>query len=826
MRLGHSRVTPVAGGRTPGARAVRVVWDPPQLFAAVVTMPQSSAQPAEKPAGHGHRHRRRRRRERSRSEASSSPRASGAQLVLRSKSPLRKSRDSKERRSKKESQPGPKRPMTPPRMDPELRGLLVGQPDLMGRLFRHVGVETCQDVMSLWPASIDLVRELETFGGGGEMSADSAMAAGAFLNVLRRRAKEAHVALVKDLVSERSSSCRTRAIREEVAVSPPRAATTKIRRLLGVASPGPPPTKLALAEKDPHVKEEMQKQTKLDVFFQLAVEDVVDLQELGVTLEELEDPVKLQSTKDALTASAARLSAQRLSALVSAFRRWRRFAIARGWSVRAPTPVQMSEFLREVAIGGPTAASSQWQVLHWWEVNLGCHLHTSHFLVQPFRFQQVAHTSKQAAELHPWEFFNLMVWCRTLEGTHKLLVGFLLLSAVSCVRYEHLQRSHYVKEGNGFLEFWCSQGKSRRQGSRPGYSWCMPDVEYQGFSLMALIRDFCVNESMSKEFLIPAIELSVDDLWEITPATPFILNRPMSRGRFLEVLRGSLLHVGNEPRTAAAALYNKLRRFLPTAANVCHLDPIDLQAVGNWVDIPAGGHRDPGSKKPQAVNEMGLHYGAAKVIRSFVVKSFLLRRIFRLYHAKVGELALTEKGYLTPDSWTWEEFAGQHMAVGWLPIDRLMHPQPLVDGFRESDLQVCPAEPVLPVPVDPAGEAAGVDYGGDEPADEAGESSSDLSFSASDLSADPTDLVNMVPDEEILTELAWFKQGSKVHVVREKNEDQRNAPWCRDFPFVQEAKEYGSGLGGLTLDAVCQKCLARMPRSTYCALADIAGWAH
>ena len=29
----------------------------------------------------------------------------------------------------------------------------------------------------------------------------------------------------------------------------------------------------------------------------------------------------------------------------------------------------MSGFLREVAIGGPTAASGQWQVLHWWEVN-------------------------------------------------------------------------------------------------------------------------------------------------------------------------------------------------------------------------------------------------------------------------------------------------------------------------------------------------------------------------------------------------------------------------------------------------------------------------
>ena len=169
----------------------------------------------------------------------------------------------------------------------------------------------------------------------------------------------------------------------------------------------------------------------------------------------------------------------------------------------------------------------------------------------------------------------------------------------------------------------------------------------------------------------------------------------------------------------------------------------------------------------------------------------------------MGELALDAKGLLTPNSWTWEEFAGQHLALGWRPIDRLSHPKALVDSMKEEDLQVVPAEPVLPVPVDPAGVAAGVDYG-NEDEDEA-DSSTDVSSSASDVSADPRDLVNLVPDDAIWTELAWFKQGSKIHVVREKNEDQRGAPWCRDFPFAQEAKEHGLGLGGLTLDAVCQK---------------------
>ena len=64
----------------------------------------------------------------------------------------------------------------------------------------------------------------------------------------------------------------------------------------------------------------------------------MDLKELGITVDDLEDPMKVQSVKDALTAGAARLSVNRISALVSAFRRWRRFAMARGWSSESSHP--------------------------------------------------------------------------------------------------------------------------------------------------------------------------------------------------------------------------------------------------------------------------------------------------------------------------------------------------------------------------------------------------------------------------------------------------------------------------------------------------------
>ena len=50
------------------------------------------------------------------SEASSQPRGSGKQCTLRSRSPSRRSRASRARPSRPELQPGPRRPLTPPRM--------------------------------------------------------------------------------------------------------------------------------------------------------------------------------------------------------------------------------------------------------------------------------------------------------------------------------------------------------------------------------------------------------------------------------------------------------------------------------------------------------------------------------------------------------------------------------------------------------------------------------------------------------------------------------------------------------------------------------------
>ena len=44
------------------------------------------------------------------------------------------------------------------------------------------------------------------------------------------------------------------------------------------------------------------------------------------------------------------------------------------------------------------------------------------------------------------------------------------------------------------LIFECSQGKARRRGARPPYSWAMPELEFQGLSIHRIVRDFVTME--------------------------------------------------------------------------------------------------------------------------------------------------------------------------------------------------------------------------------------------------------------------------------------------------------------------------------------------
>jgi len=195
---------------------------------------------------------------------------------------------------------------------------------------------------------------------------------------------------------------------------------------------------------DPHTKEEVARQKKLDAIFEVALKYVLNLAELGITSEMLQDPLQWRSLRDTTMAGAARLSVNRLGALLSAFKRWLKYCKDGETSPMEPSPLQLSQFLKLVAYGGPTASASMHAALKWWCVSLGAAFPIDHWMVRPFRFNSSAHAGRQAPELEPWEFTNILLLLQRLTGTHKLLAAMVLLTAVSCIRYEHVQRSTFV----------------------------------------------------------------------------------------------------------------------------------------------------------------------------------------------------------------------------------------------------------------------------------------------------------------------------------------------------------------------------------------------
>ena len=771
-----------------------------------------------------------------RSQASGTQKAAGGRSTRRSRSPL-PSLSSKTKTSRpslphgSESMASSSRASQNPKMDAELVDLGSTRPAVLMAYLEHVGVESFSDLRGIWSSSMDLVGEVEAFVGS-TLLADDAMKIATFWALASQRAHAGHQKLVDSLVAERSSSYRRPVHLTENQQQAP-VQQSRIRRLIASGTPGPPPTTVQLAARDAHSREEAQKQTKLNTIFEIAIEDVVNLEDLGVSWTSLEDPMTLQATKDTMLAGATRLGVGRLGALVAAFRRWKRYAEEQGIDVKQPAPIHVGAFLQKVAQGGPTAAASQFQAMLWWQRALGAGFPMQHWLVAPWRLHASNHQGKQACELPPWEMMNLLRWAAKLHGTNQLLVSFMVMAAVSCVRWEHIQRSHYVRSHSGWIECYCRQGKTRRQGARPGYSWAIPEISWQGYSLCAVLSDFFKNMAISEDFIGPAVELQPEDLWEICSSTPLVLDKPMSRSRFLELFRGALMQINVEPVSASKAQYNRLRRFLPTGGNVFQLQPLDQQAIGNWTEIPDGGGREGGSRKLQAVVHMGLHYAGEKLYRSYVVKAHVLRVMLTLFRRRQGDFATDENNMLVRGAWEWPELAAffdvhkeEFHTVQASVLDQAALPihssdQIEVDADGDHDVrfldELPPDEPLPgPDPVEPSTDAI-------QPEED---SVSISSLSASDASADGADLVNIVTDEQDVINTRWILQGSRMHIIRENDDDGHGIPWCRDRRFAQPPKSEGMGFSTLSHDKTCQRCISRMPRGLVAALADFAGWQY
>eukprot|EP00435_Cladocopium_sp_Y103_P016958 s317_g4.t1 len=698
-------------------------------------------------------------------------------------------------------------PPPPPRpdLDPGLLELLASRPAGMAAFLQDLGVRTMADIRYMWESGHALTSEFERLAG--PLSADLAFSVSSLWTLSMSRASTSTAAHVHALVQERESTIKRPVARDEPG-EPPKILT--YRRLIATGGTPETPTMATASSSSPYAKEQATRQAKLDSFFQLLMEDVIDLHAMGATMQQLQDPGSLQSLKAVVMATPSQMSTERISALMATFRRWKKFALAKQYPMKEPTALQLAEFLQTVSLGGPTASSAVWQSLKWFKEKLGVAFPVDHWLATPYRFLPTNHAAKQALELSPWEFVNLVQFAKKQTGTNLILAAFTLQCAVSCIRFEHVQRSRPASESRHAAFYRCSQGKRRVRGSRPGYTWATPEVQFQGFSLLKILVEFYKHECLSEvSFLWPQVQLEAADLWEIHQATPFLVDKRMSRTRFLEIFRGILHQLGLPPEEAGTSGYNRLRRFLPTLGNVLRLEPPEMQAVGSWVEVPAGGGPAP-TVKSRATWLMGRHYAGAQADRSAAVKAALLERFWQLLRRKQGDLALTHSHMLPKGSWTWEEVAAANDDMPPLEIKPFQATAiDVEDPVALAAMETTPAV-VEELQVDDA---------------HSDNSSSTTSSSASDESARGSDVDGVIPYDNA-DQVKWIKQGAKVHLVRGLDENGRPVPWCRDVAYTQDAKSEGHGFATSAKQNFCQRCLARSPRGVYTAVAAQCGWAH
>ena len=133
----------------------------------------------------------------------------------------------------------------------------------------------------------------------------------------------------------------------------------------------------------------------------------------------------------------------------------------------------------------------------------------------------------------------------------------------------------------------------------------------------------------ARNFLWPSLQLSADEFWEVTESTAWLIDRKMSRGRYLELLRGALLTMNVDHAQARAGS--------------CR--PWGLQPSITNRQLARGPQP---VRKSKATWSMGVRYAGQRVIHSAAVKRALIQRFMHLLRRKLPELALNAQGSRGP----------------------------------------------------------------------------------------------------------------------------------------------------------------------------------
>ena len=152
----------------------------------------------------------------------------------------------------------------------------------------------------------------------GRLSADQAFSVAALWTIASTVTQQGVNAIVQDRLSTFSRHTAPRLEGGECCK------VVTYRRLIAAGGTPATPSLASAAARDPHAKEEAVRVAKLDAFFQLVMEEVLDTADLGVTVDHLQDAGGLQSLKESVLAVPSRLSTERIAALMAALKRWKR----------------------------------------------------------------------------------------------------------------------------------------------------------------------------------------------------------------------------------------------------------------------------------------------------------------------------------------------------------------------------------------------------------------------------------------------------------------------------------------------------------------------
>ena len=385
-----------------------------------------------------------------------------------------------------------------------------------------------------------------------------------------------------------------------------------------------------------------------------------------------------------------RLTVPRLGAVMRAWRDWVKWSESphteSGLDRYRPSPVQLGLFLQQVAMKGPTVAPSRLGAFRWLRKHIGLPFPVESPCVQDFLHAPGTHVPQPARTLSPAEFWNLVALAQKLGPRKSQSVQLIILCALACIRCKHLARSSLQGINDRFLFAHCAEGKRRKLGARPPYSWAVPRPTFLGGMTFDFLGE--VHERLGMpQFLLPARSRALKSFpqrrWR---------NVPMGYNEIVRILRAALEDAGDSKDTAATATFNTIRRFLPTAANVLRFDVQTSQAIGSWEEVPQG----DGPALGKAIRPMSLHYSAELALSSGEAKMEVLNAFVSACKVHPGVLQILAgcPVRIPPQELTWQMVAsrrvvGNDQKGGTNTIDQSAQVAPppcdLGDDYRHGD---------------------------------------------------------------------------------------------------------------------------------------------